>query len=1436
MVTVSRRILNLILILALILPCFLCAETDISYAVESYTVSKNVKQSIESYDNIKNGKDDVFMVGSNPCISFNNKDYQVFEITLEQSGYYSLDIFYGAINTSYRPKTAVLVYDGTDYVEIARAEINSTGSYDTLSYQNIGYCAFLAGTYKIKVYQPYADIYFSSFSMTKTKEHPTVADSIKEDSYDKKGDKVYTTGGNPYISFNGGDYQSFMFVVPESGLYRFGVFLGANDPDYRPVTAVYIHDGNDYVEAGKKIVDATGGYSTIKSQTVGYYELGAGINKIKIYQHYADIFLSGISLSKTDDGYAKITKKAGDYTDITTKVNADGTLKFSHSYWASYTFDIEKAGQYMLFANAGTVQNNNVLSVFLNDIELCSKKFIKGFNNVLTEYYIGNFNLPEGEVVLKLKNTGVMYETFNVSSLSLIRIGDRCSSVISDETLLTTDDAYNKSTENDELSSGDSLEFDVDFIEGGLYKVTSEFDADRASFGVSTDGKNIGILDKDKKNVFFFLADKGECKLKIQVLSGSLVFNSLRFEKIDADNEKCVEFLNEINAAKTAIETEKTVEKYKEYFITDFSDVTDGMISLLPVYVKMYADKFDNVSEIVSAFYRYVAEEKVMPAVTMYNGSEQIKALKSGNITIEISENIFGDNATVAAAIYEEGRLYRVGVSSYSGVEKKIIIPLNEVVIDETKQYRLELIYLESLNTVKPYEKFDEVYREFFVSPDGSDENNGNEDFPFATLEKALDCTAEISSEMTGDIYINLSEGDYYIENAIDIKPIHSGQNGHNVIIRGVGETKPVINGGTKIKGWTEYKDGIFKAQYEPSKDVRNLYINGVPAIRAKSEYAFRCLEIYQEEEVNKGIIIKDTHFPDNFSNPGKLELVWELVWETQRTPVKSISYNGGDATIILDEDIMSKNSYTSTTGFGADKLFYIENALELLDKPGEFYYDADEGYIYYYPTENEDLTRADIYVGKSQGLINISGDSLEEKVHNISFENVSFKYGAWEEVTENGFLGRQSECVHDIENGSGYYIIPAQFTAVYADSISVRDCEFSCLGSSAVAYRDGVSNSELIGNIITDVSGTAISIGSFDHEKNTALSCENIQIKNNLIRRAAIEYRSCAGISFYYDAGVEICQNTISDLPYTAISGGWGWGALPTGRAGSNVICHNHIENVMCTLSDGGGIYILGEQRNTVIKENYINKVNRRSAALYSDNGSAFLHFNKNLCVDAVRFATASPGGHTNYYVGNFSVTDFIYEEYEKSTGYSKENFLVINENMIIDPDNLEGEPLNIKNNAGLSSDYMGNVFKTELPEGKNCIINLTPKKTYTNGVIYEAEFNYTPIGSNVKNYVSYLGMSATEGVIYEVDIEKAGVYEFGVYTASPNSKIPEISVYVNDVKQNSGALKRTATWTSFVNNDIGEITLPAGKVKLTIKVTNGSLHLDCFTLNYKG
>jgi len=1436
--SVSNKLTLCFLVISIFLQCIIPFSTNADTSSDTnIIIRKTVKESIESYDKIKDTTEKPFMSGSTPAVSFNNKDYQIFEITFPESGYYSLDIYYGAAALSYKPITAILIQDGSDYVEIARANIEPTGAYSTFGYQTIGYYAFIEGTYKIKVYQPYADIWFSALSLTKKSDVLNVRQNVE--SYDKTTggvETVYMSDSTPYVSFNGGDYQLFEIAVSESALYKFDLKIGAKNADYRAITSISIHDGTDYIEQVKRLVDGTGAYSNFENQNFGYYELQAGINKIKIYERYADIWFSGINITKAEDGVEKITKTASDYTTITTTMNDDGTMKMSHSLWATYSLDIQSPGKYMIFVTASNVTNTNVLSVFLNDIELCSERFDKGFNGIYTEYYIGSLNLSEGVNEIKLKHTGTMFTTFSISSLSFVRVGDKSLSVISGDSLLTKRNAYDISNDESVLNEGDCLSFDVDIDDTGIYMVSSDSIKNTGSIGVSINGRIIGIIDDFKNRVFFFEAKPENVNLKIQVLTGEVDFTSLYFNKISATSEDLDNFLSDINSSLNVIELERVFNNWKDILFEDFDDETSELISLTPIYAEMFFSEYNSAAQVVSEFYSYVEREKTEPSIVLYKDNEKITGLTNGNLSLEVCTKYLKNNTTIVAAIYEDNSLYKVAMGNFTGEEHYLTLELNNVIISNNKNYVFKLLYIDNITSLKPIEDFENVYKNFYVSPTGKDENDGSENFPFATLQMALDVASEYTETMTGNIVIHMDQGNYFVDESINLTTVHSGKNGYKVVVKGSNDNQATLNGGKRITGWSLYKNGIYRAQYELNKDVRNLYVNGYPAIRAKSEYAFRCSDFYNENDEVVGITVKDRYFPTEFSRPQDLELVWELVWEAQRTPVSNVIYIDDIAVLYLNSELFARNSSTSSTGFGPDKQFYLENALELLDNPGEFYYNPEDGFVYYYPTQNEDIDNADVYVGVCQGLVSIDGNSLNDKVSNISFENLAFKYSAWENVTENGFVGRQSDCVQDTTNASGYYMIPAQFIVNYADNISVKGCEFSCLGSSAVAYRNGVSDSEIIGNTITDVSGTGIAIGSFEHESNLGLACENITVKNNIIRRAAIEYRSCAGISLYYDTAVEICHNTLMDLPYTAITGGWGWGATGTGRAGSNRICHNYIDNVMCTLSDGGGIYFLGMQKNTIITENYINNVNRRNAALYSDNGSAYIHFYKNLCTNSKRFATASPGGHTNYYTDNYTDTDFIYEEYEKQYGLDKSNFLVIRDNIIIDLLKLPDEAVKIRDAAGVETKYETLLGSTNIPEGKNSIINITPKRTYTNGEIYEVEKIYTSIGSNVGVYSDYLGISSPQGVQFELDITEAGTYEIGVYGATPNSTPAEIDIIVNDEKQASGYVNITGSWTIFTNNDIGEIVFPEGKHTLYIKCTKGSFHIDCFTLNYLG
>ena len=106
--------------------------------------------------------------------------------------------------------------------------------------------------------------------------------------------------------------------------------------------------------------------------------------------------------------------------------------------------------------------------------------------------------------------------------------------------------------------------------------------------------------------------------------------------------------------------------------------------------------------------------------------------------------------------------------------------------------------------------------------------------------------------------------------------------------------------------------------------------------------------------------------------------------------------------------------------------------------------------------------------------------------------------------------------------------------------------------------------------------------------------------------------------------AGTKIEDNTIRYLPYTGISFGWMWDTTAT-PCRENKIKANHIYKIMNTLSDGGGIYSLGQQPGSLIIDNLIHDVTvnegrAESNGMFLDEGTQELLVENNIIFNIAR------------------------------------------------------------------------------------------------------------------------------------------------------------------------------------------------------------------------
>ena len=131
------------------------------------------------------------------------------------------------------------------------------------------------------------------------------------------------------------------------------------------------------------------------------------------------------------------------------------------------------------------------------------------------------------------------------------------------------------------------------------------------------------------------------------------------------------------------------------------------------------------------------------------------------------------------------------------------------------------------------------AFTSFYVSPNGSDNADGSIAHPFSTIKRAQEAAREINQNATGDIYIFLRGGTYYLDDVISFSWLDSGFNGHRIIYTSFQNEKVTISGGMRIENWSVYDSSrnIWKAPIDTNGFYsRHLYVDGVKATRARSE------------------------------------------------------------------------------------------------------------------------------------------------------------------------------------------------------------------------------------------------------------------------------------------------------------------------------------------------------------------------------------------------------------------------------------------------------------------------------------------------------------------------------------------------------------------------------------------------------------------------
>jgi hypothetical protein len=516
----------------------------------------------------------------------------------------------------------------------------------------------------------------------------------------------------------------------------------------------------------------------------------------------------------------------------------------------------------------------------------------------------------------------------------------------------------------------------------------------------------------------------------------------------------------------------------------------------------------------------------------------------------------------------------------------------------------------------------------YYVSPSGNDCNPGTLALPFQTLTKAQIAVRTSNGSMTSDVVVTLRGGTYPLSATLSFGPADSGTNGFDVrYVNYQGET-PLLTGGQPIAGWTLYDStrNIWQTTGVTSP-FRQLYVNGTKAIRARSPNLATggAPNFYRFAGVDRAAhtIQVATSYVSNWNNLTKVEMHLMASWSDQVLRLASYTTSGNTASLKFqtpEDSIMFVRSFPlfGITASGKGQAFYLENALEFLDQPGEWYLDESTHVLYYEPRAGENMTTATVTAPMVQTLVSVMGtDATTSPAHHLRFQGLTFAHSTYLLPSNSGFLDNQAGQYNVIptQGNTQYVARPAAAVLVAnANNIWFQGDVFGQMAATGLDFNYGTHDDSILGNVFTDIGGSAISVGKFTASAATEMHvpynptdaseiCTNDTVKDNYVTNVTTEIQGACGIVAGYPRTIDIEHNEVSYVNYTGISVGFGW--TPAVNAMSNNrINYNDVHNVANVLADGGAIYTLSNQNPASQMEfNYLHDFKTSTWADYDDH-----------------------------------------------------------------------------------------------------------------------------------------------------------------------------------------------------------------------------------------
>ena len=420
---------------------------------------------------------------------------------------------------------------------------------------------------------------------------------------------------------------------------------------------------------------------------------------------------------------------------------------------------------------------------------------------------------------------------------------------------------------------------------------------------------------------------------------------------------------------------------------------------------------------------------------------------------------------------------------------------------------------------------------------------------------------------------IELATGRYELAAPIVIDEALSGTAIEPFVLTAAPAAHPVLTGAARLPAlrWQPWKDGVWRAPYK-GLPFQRLWLGNQALVRARYPNADSTTAGFGgAADATAPERVARWHDPQG----AVLHALHGNQWGGVQVPILG---KKADGSLVYGEQVGNNRVMPPS-----ERDRYVENVLEELDAPGEWFHDRAQGWLYFKPLAGVRPPAQGFRASVHEALVRIEGRVAP--VQHVRVSQLQFRQ------TEPTFL----KAVEPLLRSDWKFYRVGAVTIENASDVRVEDSDFTDLGGHAVVVSGRAQRVAVSGNHIHAIGGTAVAfVGRpeavrsplFEYQERLEVAAidttpgpksdaypKDSEASDNLIHDIALIDRQATGVEISMAARITVDHNSIYRVPRAGINVG-------DGAWGGHRITHNDVFDTVLMTGDHGAFNSWGRDR----------------------------------------------------------------------------------------------------------------------------------------------------------------------------------------------------------------------------------------------------------------